>query len=171
MKTLCISLLLLPASLLAQSPSNPLVSGSKAIYTLVSTNVVKAAEEMPEENYSFKPSADVRSFGQVVGHVADAQYGFCGAVLADGTKGPGIEKNKTSKADIVQGLKDAIAYCGKAYAALTDAQAPETVKFFGHDSPKLTILDFNVAHTDEHYGNLVTYLRMKGLTPPSSQGR
>jgi uncharacterized damage-inducible protein DinB len=126
---------------------------------------------MPEENYSFKPTPDVRSFGQLLGHVADAQYMFCAAVL--GTKSPslGIEKSKTSKADLVQALKDAFAYCDKAYDGLTDAQAAETVKFFGGDQAKATVLSFNTAHNSEHYGNIVTYLRLKSLVPPSSERR
>ena len=134
--------------------------------------VVKAAEQMPEENYSFKPTPEVRSFGQLIGHIADAQFSFCGAVAQDGTKPPGAEKTKTSKADLVQALKDSVAYCDKAYDGLTDAKAAELATFFGgRKFPKLTILDFNSAHVDEHYGNIVTYMRLKGLTPPSSQGR
>jgi len=131
--------------------------------------VLKAAEEMPEENYSFKPVSTVRSFGQLVGHVADAQYEFCAAVIGDGNKGPGAEKNKTSKADLIQALKDAFAYCDQAYDGMTDAHAADIVDFFGRKLPKLAVLDYNVAHNDEHYGNMVTYMRIKGLVPPSSQ--
>ncbi len=170
MNKLFLSLLLVPAALLAQAPSsNPLSAGTKMMYTIVTGNVVKAAEEMPEENYSFKPAPDVRTFGQIVAHVADAQHHFCSVVSGDSSKSPDVEKNKTSKADIVQALKEAVDYCTKTYDGLTDAQAIQTVKFFGRDLPKLTVLDFNSAHTDEHYGNLVTYMRIKGLTPPSSQ--
>ena len=155
----------------AQAASNPLTQGTKAIYGMAKTNVLKAAEEMPEESYSFKPTPDVRSFGAIVAHVADAQYGFCSAVSGDGTKSPGIEKSKTSKADIIQGLKDGFAYCDKAFDAMTDLHAAEIIQFFGRQIPKLSVLDFNNAHTYEHYGNMVTYLRIKGLVPPSSQGR
>jgi uncharacterized damage-inducible protein DinB len=132
-------------------------------------NLLKSAEEMPEENYSFKPVSTVRSFGELVGHVADAQYEFCSAVIGDGKQPPGIEKSKTSKADLIAALKDAFAYCDPAYNGMTDAKAGEMVKFFGHDAPKITILNFNFGHNMEHYGNMVTYLRMKGLVPPSSQ--
>ncbi|MBV9269312.1 MAG: DinB family protein [Acidobacteriaceae bacterium] len=154
-----------------QTSANPLSAGSKFMFTIVKTNVTKAAEEMPDGNYSFKPTPDVRSFGQLVGHVADAQYRFCAAVSGDTTPPPNVEKTKTTKADLVQALKDAFAYCDKAYDGMTDAHASDVVKFFGHDAAKLTILDFNSAHTDEHYGNMVSYLRLKGLVPPSSQGR
>ncbi len=163
--TVC--LLAVPA--FSQSPANPISSGAKYMYGMTKDNVLKSAEEMPEANYSFKPVSTVRSFGELVGHVADAQYEFCAPVLGDGAKSPGIEKSKTSKADLIQALKEAFAYCDKAYDGLTDAHAADMIKFFGHDAAKLTILDFNSAHNDEHYGNMVTYLRIKGLVPPSSQ--
>ena len=88
-------LLVVPVAMLAQTASNPLSDGAKFLYGIVKGNVVKAAEQMPEENYSFKPTPEVRSFGQLIGHIADAQFGFCGAVLKDGTKPPGAEKTKT----------------------------------------------------------------------------
>jgi uncharacterized damage-inducible protein DinB len=148
---------------------NPLSGAAKSMYGMSKNDVLKSAEEMPEENYAFKPISTVRSFGQLVGHVADAQYEFCAAVLGDGKQPPGIEKSKTTKADLIQGLKDAFAYCDRAYSAMTDTHAPEMVNFFGHEAPKLGILNFNVAHNMEHYGNMITYLRIKGLVPPSSQ--
>jgi uncharacterized damage-inducible protein DinB len=152
----------------AQS-SDPLSAGAKSLYTMAKNNVLKSAEEMPESGYSFKPTDSVRTFGQLVGHVADGQYEFCSSVVGDDTKAPEVEKSKTTKADLMEGLKTAFAYCDKAYNGLTDAQAASTVKFFGRDMAKLTVLNFNTAHTDEHYGNMVTYLRMKGLVPPSSK--
>lgn len=151
------------------TPANPMSAGTKFIYSQTKSDVLKSAEEMPEENYSFKPVDTVRSFGQLVAHVADAQYEFCSAVLGDGKQPPGIEKSKTSKADIIAALKEAFSYCDQAYNGLTDAQAATVVKFFGHNAAKITILDFNSAHNMEHYGNIVTYLRIKGLVPPSSQ--
>ncbi|MBV8895272.1 MAG: DinB family protein [Acidobacteriaceae bacterium] len=151
------------------APANPMSGGTKFMYGQTKNDVLKAAEEMSEENYSFKPIDTVRSFGQLVAHVADAQYEFCSAVLGDGKQPPGIEKSKTSKADIIAALKDAFAYCDQAYNGLTDAQASTVVKFFGHNAAKITILDYNSAHNMEHYGNMVTYLRMKGMVPPSSQ--
>ena len=152
----------------AQS-SDPLSAGAKNLYTMAKNNVLKSAEEMPETDYSFKPTDGVRTFGQLVGHVADGQYEFCSSVVGDKTEAPKVEKTKTTKADLIAGLKTAFAYCDKAYDTLTDAQAAGTVKFFNRDMAKLTVLSFNTAHTDEHYGNMVTYLRMKGLVPPSSK--
>jgi uncharacterized damage-inducible protein DinB len=163
-----VSLLSIPVY--AQSTQNPLSEGQKGVYNYFKGNLVKAAEKMPEENYSFKPTPDVRNFGQIVGHVADAQYMFCSNVLGDGMKPPGIEKSKATKADLVKALNDSYAYCDKAYDGMTDAHAAEMIKFMGRDMAKLTVLSINNAHDDEHYGNMVTYMRIKGLVPPSSEG-
>jgi uncharacterized damage-inducible protein DinB len=162
-----------PVAVLAQeapaAPANPISASEKGVYGFVSGVVVGAAAKMPEENYAFKPTPEVRSFGQLVGHVADAQYMFCS--LASGEPDPmkGIEKTKTSKADLVAALKDAVVYCNKAYANMTDAQGSQMVKFMNFTVAKLTVLSLNTAHTDEHYGNMVTYLRLKGIVPPSSE--
>lgn len=166
-----LSFLLTAMLLNAQTMSDPLSAGNKGIYNIVKNNLVKAAEKMPEENYAFKPAPEVRSFGQLVGHVADAQYSFCSAALGEKSPAPGIEKSKTTKADLVLALNEAFAYCDKAYNGMTDAHAAEMVKFFGREQAKLTVLAFNNAHNDEHYGNIVTYMRMKGLVPPSSESR
>ena len=177
-KRLCTMLIVLaavPAVLHSQEPaaasSNPISASEKGFYAVVSGYVVAAAEKMPEQNYSFKPAPDVRSFGQLVGHVADAQYFFCSTATGEPNPMKDIEKTKTSKADLVTALKDAVAYCNKAYAGMTDAQGSQTVKFMSYDTAKLTVLSVNTAHTDEHYGNMVTYLRIKGIVPPSSEKR
>jgi uncharacterized damage-inducible protein DinB len=170
MKTLKCFVLLAAASTAAFA-QNPLSIGQKVYYGAVAHNVLAAAEQMPEENYSFKATPDVRSFGQIVGHTADAQYLFCSTVAGEKPPASDIEKTKTSKADLVQAEKDAIAYCDKVYGAMTDDQAPALVKFGGRDWAKLTILTINTAHLDEHYGNIVTYMRLKGLVPPSSAPR
>ncbi|WP_321477081.1 DinB family protein [uncultured Paludibaculum sp.] len=159
------------ASAFGQKTDNPLSTSTKGLYTMAKGNLVKAAEKMPEEQYDFKPTPDVRSFGQVVGHVADANFMFCSAAIGEKPPVSGIEKGKTTKADLVQGLKDSFAYCDKAYDGMTDARGAATVKFFGSERPALNVLNFNIVHDYEHYGNIVTYLRLKGLVPPSSEGR
>jgi len=149
-----------------------LMSDLKALHDLTKGNILKAADKMPEEHYSFKPTPDIRSFGQIIGHIADAQYALCGR--AGGLKAPeggSAEKTKTTKADLVAALQTAIAACDGVYASMTDAQAAERTKFFGGERSKLAILSFNTTHNYEHYGNIVTYMRLKGLVPPSSEGR
>jgi uncharacterized damage-inducible protein DinB len=150
-------------------PANPITTSERGLYSFVSGAVIAAAQKMPEENYSFRPTPEVRSFGQIVGHVADAQYMFCSLASGEPNPAKGIEKTKTTKADLVAALKDAVAYCNKAYDGMTDAKGSEMVKFMNYDLAKLTVLSLNTAHADEHYGNIVTYLRMKGIVPPTSE--
>src|ERR1700749_369507 len=162
-----------PVALLAQEkaqapatpPANPITASEKGFYSFVSNAVIGAAQKMPEENYSFKPTPDVRSFGQLVGHVADANYMFCSQASGEANPMKGIEKTKTSKADLVSAMKDAGAYCNKTFESMTDAKGSQMVKFFNFNLAKLTLLSLNTAHTDEHYGNMVTYLRLKGIVP------
>ncbi len=155
----------------AQAPAtaNPVSAGSRVMFQIVSGYVTKSAEKVSEEIYAFKPTPEVRTFGQIIGHVADDHYVICAA--AQGEKPPveGIEKSKTTKADLVKALADSVAYCQKAYAALTDVSGAEVMPFFGQKMARVSILDFNTAHDYEHYGNLVTYMRLKGIVPPSSE--
>jgi uncharacterized damage-inducible protein DinB len=164
--------LLFAATLLpGQAPDLKSATGYlRAVQGQLKNNVVKSAEKMPEENYSFRPTEDVRTFAQLLGHVANAEYNFCAAVL--GEKNPNttnIEKEKSSKADLVAALNGAFGYCEKAYAYLTDDKIGEMAKMGNNERNKFGILAFNNAHTNEHYGNLVTYMRIKGLVPPSSE--
>jgi uncharacterized damage-inducible protein DinB len=168
--TLLLCLLVLPA-LAQEKPSsdNPFSAINKRGYERTKGILLRSAEKMPEENYSFKPVDTVRTYGQIIGHVADAQYLFCST--ASGEKNPDlkIEKTKTSKADLVAALKEGFAYCDKVYDSMTDAAAAQTVKFFGNDVPRFAVLSVNIGHNMEHYGNLVTYMRIKGIVPPTSE--
>ncbi len=161
-------LCLLTPALIASADENPLSTNSKFIYSGVKRILLRSAEKMPEENYAVRPAETVRTFGQILGHVADSQYAFCSAVIGEKNPAPNIEKTKTSKAELIAALQDAFAYCDRAYDGLTDAKAAEMVKFFGDKGPKLGVLSVNQTHTVEHYGNLVTYMRMNGLIPPTS---
>jgi uncharacterized damage-inducible protein DinB len=156
----------------AQSGDNPMSTAVKNQYTTAKTNLTKAAEKMAAADYAFKATDEVRSFGQIVGHVADANYMFCSAAQSE--KSPSmasVEQTKTTKADLVAALNESFAYCDKAYNALTDATAPEKVKFGRGEMARLGVLTFNNMHDYEHYGNLVTYMRLKGVVPPSSEPR
>jgi uncharacterized damage-inducible protein DinB len=167
MRTLFICTLATAAVALAQD--NPFSSFNKLAYGQLKAWILGSAEKMPEENYGFKPTDAIRSFGQVIGHVADAQYLFCSIALGDKNPAPKIEQTKTSKADLIAALKDAFAYCDKAYDSMTDASAAQMVKMFGRDMPKPTVLTVNNMHNTEHYGNLIIYLRLKSIVPPSSE--
>lgn len=163
--------LLLAALLALAAPAaaqdNPLSTHNRYMYSGLKLWVVTAAEKMPEEHYGFRPAPDVRSFGELIGHAADGQYRFCSLVLGEKNPALNIEKTKTSKADLVAALKAAASYCDRAYDAMTDASGVEILPM-GGGMPKLGVLTVNNLHTSLHYGNLITYLRMKGVVPPSS---
>jgi uncharacterized damage-inducible protein DinB len=153
-----------------QTPqANPFSTFNKFAYARLKTILVSSAEKMPEENYNFKPTEAIRSYGQIVGHLADAQYTFCSLALGENNPGLKIEQTKTTKADLIAALKEATAYCDKAYDGMTDASGAQTVKLFGTDMPKLGVLNINNMHDMEHYGNLVTYMRLKNIVPPTSE--
>jgi uncharacterized damage-inducible protein DinB len=158
-------------------PADPLSAGAKRTYEIMKGYITRAAEKMPEEHYAFKPTPEVRSFGQLVGHLADAQYGFCAGAAGETPPMGGfggttsIEKTTTAKADLQKALADAFLYCDKVHAGMTDKAGATIVKFFIGEMAKLSILEFNTHHNFEHYGNMVTYLRLKGLVPPSSEPR
>lgn len=152
-----------------QAQDSPLSTFNRYAYGMVKDILLRSAEKVPEEDYKFKPTPEVRSFGQIVGHVADAQYLFCSIALGEKNPAPKIEQTKTSKADVIAALKDGFAYCDKAYDGMTDASATQMVQLFGRDTPKLGVLTVNNMHTMEHYGNLVTYMRLKNIVPPTSE--
>ncbi len=161
-------LCLLAAPAVARAQENPWTANTKQMYTGVKAILARSAELMPEEAYGFRPTPAVRSFGQILGHAADSQYAFCSSALGEKNPLPRVEKTKTSKAELVAALKDAFAYCDRAYTGMTDAAGAQTVKHFGQDMPKLAVLAANNLHSVEHYGNLITYMRLNNLVPPTS---
>jgi uncharacterized damage-inducible protein DinB len=161
-------ILLVLSSVCLLQAQDPMSKETKELYSTVKGYILKSAEKMPEANYSFKPSPEVRNFGAILGHLADDQYFFCTAAKGE-KKDTKIEKEVTSKADLIKELKTAFAYCDQAYDALTDAKGPTMMKFWKGERSLSGILNFNVAHDFEHYGNIITYLRIKGLIPPSSE--
>lgn len=171
MRTLCvIACLALP--LAAQGPDYKTNSSSARSYQkTISGYVAKAAEKMPESNYGYQPTPEVRTFGQLVGHVANANYNFCAASLGEANPNKGnIEKEKTSKADLTAALKASFEYCDKAYSALTEENGGEPKKMGNRgERTRHSLLTFNTMHMNEHYGNIVTYMRLKGIIPPSSE--
>jgi uncharacterized damage-inducible protein DinB len=148
--------------------ADPAVNGLRPVYGRVKDLLVRAAEKMPEENYGFRPTPEVKTFGQFVGHLADAQYLFCGMALGEKAPAGDIEKTKTAKADLVKALKESVAYCDKAFAQ-SDADLAKGTTVFGRDANRFTPIGLAIGHGFEHYGNMVTYLRIKGLVPPSSE--
>jgi uncharacterized damage-inducible protein DinB len=149
-------------------------AGSGALATMkgnlgfVQKYIVQAAEEEPEAEYAFKPTPEVRSLGQIFAHVADANYLICSTALGEDNPSPGVEKNKTAKVDIVAALKASYEYCGKAFS-MSDEDTGREVELFGQKQTSLSALLLDITHNWEHYGNIVTYMRMNGHVPPSSR--
>lgn len=163
-------LMVLAATCAVQAQTaNPLSAEAKQAYNGIKNNLTKMAEKMPEEHYGFKPVPEIRSFGQLVAHVADSQMRTCSAVK--GTAAQANAASKTSKADLVAALKDSFAECDGAYDSLTDATAGEMIKTARGQRTKLGALVGNTTHSNEEYGYMAVYLRLKSIVPPSSEGR
>ncbi|MCG6954478.1 MAG: DinB family protein [Gemmatimonadetes bacterium] len=145
------------------------LAGVRSLYESVRGYITASAEQMPEDKYSFRPTPEVRTFGEIIGHVADSQYGFCAPVRGEKAPTMPSAEKLTSKAELVKAVKDAFAYCDAAYG-IPASKLNDALTFFGQPHTKLSVLAFNMAHDFEHYGNLVTYMRINGMVPPSSQG-
>ena len=157
----------LPAAAAAQSRTG--VAAVHASWQGVTANVTRAAEQMKDSDYAFRPTESVRTFGQLIGHIAGAQKMICAAALGEKpTAEDEIEKTATTKAALVEAMKSTTAYCERAYAQ-TDAAAAASTTLFGQTQTRMYALATNASHNSEHYGNIVTYMRMKGMVPPSSQ--
>lgn len=160
------------APLVAQT-GDPISQAIRQAWDDAKGNLQQSAEVMPEADYGFKPTESVRTFGQILAHVAGANYVFCSA--ARGEKSPfsedHFEKGMKTKGQIFNAVKDSVAYCDAAYKSLTDRSAAESITMpFGMGSrPRAAALIGNTGHVQEHYGNLVTYFRIKGMVPPSSR--
>ncbi|HUP03431.1 MAG TPA: DinB family protein [Bryobacteraceae bacterium] len=167
---LTISLVLLAAGAWGQAvPANPLVTVSKSTYAIAKDDILRSAAKIPDNLWSFQPTPDVRTVAQLFAHIADGQYEFCGVAAEGKSVSKNIEKTKKTRAEIEAALKEAFAYCDAAYGKMTDANAADLAPFIGMRITRLGVMDFNIAHTMEHYGNLVTYMRLKGIVPPSSE--
>jgi uncharacterized damage-inducible protein DinB len=143
------------------------------MHTTIRRNLIEAAEAMPAADYAFKPTPQVRSFAQLIAHVAMANYFFCST--AKGEPIPimaNLEQTVTDKPGAAKALGDALSYCDAAYKETTDANANQQVKVSGPggntQTTRALVLMFNTTHNNEHYGNVVLYLRLKGIVPPST---
>jgi len=163
-------LLATPSSTAAQAATNPFTAMVTSNWNGLKKNLAASAALMPEAEYSFKPTPEVRSFGQIIGHLANDHYLICSG--AKGEKNPNtIDYEKTTaKADLVTALNKSIAYCDEVHASMTDATGAQPVELFKQKYVMLGVLNMNLTHSSEHYGNVVTYLRLKGRVPPSSAG-
>ena len=164
-------LVLVIAAALHAQDANPLSADVKRAYADVKNNILRSAEKMPEENYDFRPAPRVRTFGQILGHIAQEQYLYFCAPVKGEQKSVDIERTKTTKPELLAALKDSFAYCDSVYDKMTDSEITQIVDTGGSKSVKLRLLWMNIVHDESHYGNLVTYLRIKGIVPPSTEGQ
>ena len=159
----------------AQPPSvdgGTLIRLGRAIttrYDTIKRDIIEAAEAMPESEYSFRATPQVRTFAEIIGHIADSQNFFCGVAAGSNPEySDAIEQSAGTKAALVAALKASVAKCDEVYAKTDATNALVLVPSGKGDALRgMTLLD-NVSHDNEHYGNLVTYMRLKGHVPPST---
>lgn len=162
-------------------PQNPVLTSMRGLYEDAKRNTIEAAEKLPESAYDYKPQDETRTFGQQVGHVADANYLFCSSSLGERNPFPGaapgapgvLESTKTTKTELVEAVKASFAFCDRAFAATQDAGLAEAVDFsVAGGTRKVTrafLLTVLIYHTGRHYGSLATYMRLNGVVPPSTE--
>jgi hypothetical protein len=162
--------LVLAGTVFGQAPPSGPAAEVQGSYARLKVNVIKAAENTPPEDYTFKPTPDIRTFARVVNHVTEAQFRSCGSMnhvaINDITKPPA---DTAEKAVIVDALKASFAECDKAYAALTDANLTEMIQAGPVKRSRIGLAWGNVSHDNEQYATLALYMRLKGLVPPSSE--
>lgn len=160
-------LLALTVSTAQAQSANPQVSSAKAFYGYMKTNVLKTAELVPEDKYAYRATDEVRTIGQLLAHIADAQNLFCGIVNGK-PQSRNVEKTAKTKAEVGKALNESFEVCETAWAGLTDANSADIVQFRGPVT-KLSLISFTTAHGLEHYGNLVTYMRLLKIVPPTAE--
>ena len=163
-----------PAGAPAQTPQAPqtfsAVADAQRSYAGLKTNILKAADKMPAESYSFRPTPDVRTFARVVNHVTEAQLRSCGTVNETAPAARATVPPETAdKATIVAALQASFAECDKMFAGLTDANLLQTYTAGPATRARISYAWATVSHDNEQYATLSIYMRLKGLTPPSSE--
>ncbi len=157
------------ASPFSLSAQNPLVQSLKGIFDVTKANIMATAELLNDEVYAFRPTDEVRSTGEILAHIADWQFVFCSSAAGEANPRPeNFEETRTHKAEIIDALELGFAYCERVFAQTTDARAVAATDLFGRANTVAGVLAFNSVHNYEHYGNLVTYMRLNGIVPPSS---
>jgi len=158
-----------------------LASVAQTMHASIRRDLAEAAVAMPADEYSFRPTPQVRSFAQLVGHVVNANWFFCSQAKQERPPNSTNHEALIDKDVLVKALNDSLSYCDAAYAATTDATFTQPVHMLSGagatpvNTVRGAILTFNTTHNNEHYGNIVVYLRLKGHVPPSTareqQGR
>ena len=154
------------------SPS--LAASAKAMHAMIRRDLAEAAENMPADEYSFRPTPELRTFGQIIGHMIQSNFFFCSQIAGEKSPATADYEQITAKAALVKALNDSLVYCDRVYAATTDAnflQPVQIANVVGSGSTNTVrgaMLIYNITHNNEHYGNLAVYMRLKGHVPPST---
>ncbi len=158
----------------AQQQATSLVTEVQNTFNPIKGYITKSAEQFPEDKYTWQPTPDVRSWARLIAHISDDNNGACSALIGeqrparlDAPDSAESAANKMTKADLVKALGDSFARCDKAFAAVTDANMMER----NGSRSKIGTLIYNTSHINEHYGNIVTYMRLNNMVPPSTAGR
>ena len=153
-----------------QAPPPDPAAPFKGFYNYTKQNLIGAAEKMPAEHFSFRPTSDVRNYAELFGHIISTNYMACSGLRGEANPNKDdLEKTLKTKEDVVKAVKASFEYCDGAMKNLTEANLKETFKNGTREVPKTSPLLLLIAHSQEHYGNLTTYMRMKGIVPPSSE--
>jgi uncharacterized damage-inducible protein DinB len=155
----------------AQGTDDATIASVKTTYEVVKGYITKAAAQVPEDTYKFQPTKEVRTMGQLFGHIANANGMICGTASGMKPASSGDAEKLATKAEIQKALADSFAACDHAFSMINPANANEPVKLFGMAHTRIGAMAFNNAHDFEHYGNIVTYMRINKMVPPSSGGK
>jgi hypothetical protein len=155
----------------AQAPVTPAGPAAEVVtaYNRLKPNVLKAAEKMPEADFQYKPTAEIRTFARIVNHVTEAQFHACTALNGAKFDAKSVPSDTADKAAILAGLKASFDECDKAYSALTDATMTQMLTLGPVTRSRIGLAWGNVSHDNEQYAELSTYLRLKGLVPPTAE--
>jgi uncharacterized damage-inducible protein DinB len=154
------------------SPS--LAASAKAMHAMIHRDIAEAAENMPADEYAFRPTPELRTFGQIIGHLIQSNFFFCSQVAGEKSPATADYDQITAKAALVKALNDSLVYCDRVYAATTEAnfiQPMQIANVVGSGSTNTfrgAVLMYNITHNNEHYGNIAVYMRLKGHVPPST---
>jgi len=160
------------------APSGPpptLVAEVQTMFNSLKNNITRSAEQFPEDKYDWSPTPDVRTWGGLLSHIADDNNGACFALAGEAQRPPSLDSGGKpteagkglKKADINRLLAESFARCDKAFTVVT----PENMMERQGNRSKIGALIYDTQHISEHYGNIVTYMRLQGMVPPSSAGR
>jgi uncharacterized damage-inducible protein DinB len=161
----------------AAKPAPSFAGWLKNAYMTNRNNILRSAAKFPEGSYGMRPGPrmEVRTFGQILGHLANFNYLWCSQAKGEQNPAEGKDFEKlTSKSDLTKALGDAFSYCDSVYSSLTDASAQQILEVSQENGQKarvnrVSLLVLNYGHNNEHYGNLVTYMRIKNIVPASSE--